>query len=277
MKAQETEAERIIKLFWTCVNLAAPAVPQDCVKLAGGHQTSGGFHRSAAQRGGGGARATCRAVRRLRRNPYAMDCVGEPSEGDVAAGAASGPSSLLPRHLRLAALRVKLQGMLGTGSRRVTAARPQRPRAPPPPLAPLALCRRELEGGLRREARWCGFSSFQLLREWECFTNEGTHQPWWPPFHLRRRLSIVEVIAAQGILLVLSRSGVCAAFDQGGREGGRMRGGCGAPASRQPDRCRRMCHPPLLDAALPALLSAISPAFIAWAPCLQTAAGRSAS
>ena len=144
-----------------------------------------------------------------------MHCNWDSPEGEEVAGAASARS--LPPHLRLAALRAKLRGSLGTRGFRVTAACPQRPpAAPPPPLSPLALGRRELEGGLRREARWRGFSSFLLLREWECFSSGDAHRPWWPPFHLRRRLSIVEVIAAQGLLLVLSHSGVCAAFDQGG-------------------------------------------------------------
>lgn len=78
------------------------------------------------------------------------------------------------------------------GAKRVRA--PPTPPQAPPPTSPLALSRRELEGGLARGARWRGFSYCRLLREWDPFVQEeeGLNQAWWPPFHLRRRQPILE-------------------------------------------------------------------------------------
>ena len=37
---------------------------------------------------------------------------------------------------------------------------------------------------------------------------------WWPPFYLRRRSAVREVLSAQGLVVALADSGVCAAYDQ---------------------------------------------------------------
>ncbi|PRW59971.1 hypothetical protein C2E21_1683 [Chlorella sorokiniana] len=93
----------------------------------------------------------------------------------------------------------------GAGGKRVHA--PALPRAPPPPTTPLGVWRRELQGGVAREARPRAFPFCRLLREWDPFVQEEVLSR---PIH--------EVLAAQGLVLVLSISGVCTAYDQDSNE-----------------------------------------------------------
>lgn len=101
----------------------------------------------------------------------------------------------------------------GTSSKRVYAPRPL------PPSAPLALVRQQQEGAAasKRAHLQQSFSHFSLQREWDLFAglDGASATPWWPPFHLRRRSAIREVLAFQGLVLALAECGVCVAYDQG--------------------------------------------------------------
>jgi hypothetical protein len=98
------------------------------------------------------------------------------------------------------------------GSKRVYGPRPL------PPSQVLRLLQQELLGPRPScRAHLCtSFSRFQLLREWDCYAPHGGSE-WWPPFFLRRRSAVREVLAAPShrLIIALADSGVCTAFDQG--------------------------------------------------------------
>lgn len=96
------------------------------------------------------------------------------------------------------------------GSKRVHGPRP----LPPPPATPRCLLHQELGGAAHSQKAhcWCSFSHFRLLHQCDAYAQHGEA---WPPFFLRRRSPVREVLAAQGLVLALCESGVCTAFDQG--------------------------------------------------------------
>lgn len=97
-----------------------------------------------------------------------------------------------------------------SGSKRVHGPRP----LPPPPATPRCLLHQELGGAAHSQKAhcWCSFSHFRLLHQCDAYAQHGEA---WPPFFLRRRSPVREVLAAQGLVLALCESGVCTAFDQG--------------------------------------------------------------
>lgn len=89
--------------------------------------------------------------------------------------------------------------------------------AAPPAAAPLSLRQCELQGPriYQNSHRGQSFSHFHLLHQWDCYASSESTA--WPPFFLRRRSAVTEVLAAPSHRLVISLadSGVCTAFDQG--------------------------------------------------------------
>ncbi len=100
------------------------------------------------------------------------------------------------------------------GSKRVHGPRP----LPPSATHPLRLLQQELLGPRpSRKPHLCAsFSHFRLLQELDCYAQHSGSE-WWPPFFLRRRSAVREVLAAPSHRLVfaLADSGVCTVFDQG--------------------------------------------------------------
>lgn len=89
------------------------------------------------------------------------------------------------------------------------------------PWHPLAQAGRELGAWhpqlscappLYRTPRWLGCHDLYAPGSAE---EEVTEQGCWPPFYLRRRSRVTEVLAAGGQLLALAESGVCAAYHIG--------------------------------------------------------------
>lgn len=99
------------------------------------------------------------------------------------------------------------------------------PLPPPPPGSPHWLASRELEGRPGQALDWqlASFDRFVVQRTCDLFAGiEGADREdgegaalRWPPFHLRRRAPIQEVLGAGGLLLALAGSGICAAYEQG--------------------------------------------------------------
>lgn len=92
-----------------------------------------------------------------------------------------------------------------------------RPLPPPPAGSPHCLLQRQLQGARPSEQahRWRSFSFFQIQRQWDLYAPQHPSGHWWPPFYLRRRSAVREVVATHGLVIALADSGVCAAFDQG--------------------------------------------------------------
>lgn len=89
------------------------------------------------------------------------------------------------------------------GSKRVKAPRPL---PPPPATAPLY---RQLLGPRpsERQQRWDSISHFALHQEWDLYGLGAPATDWWPPFYLRRRSALREVVAAGGIVVALAGEG----------------------------------------------------------------------
>jgi hypothetical protein len=88
---------------------------------------------------------------------------------------------------------------------------------PPPPASPHCLLQRELAGGQLSRAphHQRSFCHFRLQREHDLYAAQRQGgAAWWPPFYLRRRSAVREVLSAQGLVVALADSGVCAAYDQ---------------------------------------------------------------
>lgn len=88
---------------------------------------------------------------------------------------------------------------LDAGSKRVKAPRPL---PPPPAAAPLD---RQLHGPRpsQRQQRSDSFSHFELHQEWDLYALDPPAAAW-PPYFLRRRGAVREVVAAGGVVVALA-------------------------------------------------------------------------